>query len=112
MVLVSVSTGISENTAWAFRFVRGGTAIAVGDAAGSRTQASIGQYYGGDAVTFVANTPHLVHLDSPNTTSATTYGLQARTATGTIHVNRTGDNSDADTTYRSVSTITVMEVAG
>jgi len=45
-------------------------------------------------------------LDSPATTSATTYKLQVRTATGTVYVNRNGGG-----TYASTSTLTVMEVA-
>ena len=45
-------------------------------------------------------------LDSPATTSATTYKLQTRTATGTVYVNR-----NTNGTYASTSTITVMEVS-
>ena len=51
----------------------------------------------------------LTFLDSPNTTSATTYKLQVRIlGSNTFYLNRNGANTD----YRGVSTITVMEVAG
>ena len=47
-------------------------------------------------------------LDSPSTTSATTIKAQWRAESGTIVLNRRGDNG----TVRSVSTIAVMEIAG
>ena len=45
-------------------------------------------------------------LDSPATTSVTTYKIQGKTSSGTFHVNR---RTVAD--FTSVSTITVMEIA-
>ena len=45
-------------------------------------------------------------LDSPATTSATTYKIQGKTGSGTFYVNR---RSVAD--FASISTITVMEIA-
>jgi hypothetical protein len=53
-----------------------------------------------------------VFLDSPNTTSATTYKFQIAVVSGTGYINRTG--SDRDTaTYdgRTTSSITVMEIS-
>jgi len=47
-------------------------------------------------------------LDSPSTTSSTTYKLQIKTTAGTVFVNRRGLNASAIST----STITVMEIAG
>ena len=47
-------------------------------------------------------------LDSPSTTSSTTVKAQWRAESGTITLNRRGDNG----TVRSVSTIAVMEIAG
>ena len=47
-------------------------------------------------------------LDSPSSTSSTTYKLQIRTNSGTVFVNRRGLN-DA---IIAVSTLTVMEIAG
>ena len=52
-------------------------------------------------------------LDSPSTTSETTYKLQAGNldASGTVYVNRPGDNYTDATNFASVtSTITAMEV--
>tara|TARA_R110002153_G_scaffold252863_1_gene410776 strand:+ start:276 stop:761 length:486 start_codon:yes stop_codon:yes gene_type:complete len=47
-------------------------------------------------------------LDSPSTTSSTTVKAQWRAESGTITLNRRGDQG----TVRSVSTIAVMEIAG
>ena len=55
----------------------------------------------------------LSYLDSPATTSSTTYKMQVFTTAGTFCVNRSG--RDADTSGydgRGVSSITVMEIAG
>jgi hypothetical protein len=48
----------------------------------------------------------LTVLDSPATTSATTYKVQARVNNGTLHINRLPSNSN----FTAVSTVTVMEV--
>ena len=51
----------------------------------------------------------MTFLDSPNTTSATTYKLQWRPeGGGTVYLNRRGNDSN----FVTVSTITAMEIAG
>lgn len=52
------------------------------------------------------------YLDSPSTTSATTYKIQYRVAGGTSYLNRAVADTDASYAPRTVSTITVMEIAG
>jgi len=52
-----------------------------------------------------------VYLDSPATTSATTYQLQTKTGTGTAHVNRSGDDIASSSFGRGASSITAIEVA-
>jgi hypothetical protein len=55
----------------------------------------------------------MILLDSPATTSATTYAVYARTldpgSYGT-RINYTADDTDSDDYIRSVSTLTVMEI--
>jgi hypothetical protein len=91
-----------------FRLMRGSTAIAIGDTAGSRVRAT------GQLSAFsVANAlgGPFTFLDSPATTSATTYKVQVLVnAAGTGYVNRTEQDTDATTRERTISTITVMEV--
>jgi len=101
----------SNNDASFFVLVRGSTQIFLGNGS-SQTEActSTGNTYG------LVSTPQGVfvhnmnteYLDSPSTTSSTTYKVQARVTGGTCHVNRRGDSN----TQGTVSSITVMEVSG
>lgn len=92
------------------RLVRGTTAIAVGDAAGSRPQASFGGFFNNQ----YADTRSIMWLDSPATTSATTYKVQVQLVVGsstpTIYVNRTGADTNDSFNTRTVSSLTVLEV--
>jgi hypothetical protein len=109
-VMASVSVGATVNTnSVGIRLMRASTAIAIGDAAGSRTPASAAAEPAGNALVTLA----VDFLDSPATTSATTYKVQIRSNTAnTVSVNRSITDPDAGTTHRTVSTITIMEVAG
>ena len=97
-----------------FQLVRGSTAIGIGTSASGSNQSNIsfgtnwnnGNEYRGYAASFQ-------FLDSPSTTSATTYKLQMRSAYASkaVYLNRTHHNGDERYHGRSASTITVMEVA-
>lgn len=88
--------------------LRGSTKIGAGAAAGSRPALStITIYQTSDRPAVQSFT----FLDSPATTSATTYKLQTYTSTGTMYVNRTVTDTDSNLYGRGASTITVMEVA-
>jgi hypothetical protein len=94
------------------RLMRDSTAISIGDTAGNRTRATAHQRLGD---TYEMSNNSGIILDSPNTTSATTYKLQMAIQTGgssTGVLNRTGNDSDHDYQGRTASTITVMEIAG
>jgi hypothetical protein len=114
-ILVTINLQISQdNQGYGFaQLVRDSTAIGIGDAAGSRNRTTVGGR-SNDAASYQSAT----FLDSPNTTSATTYKVQVRTQQGgagaTVYLNRgVGDTDSAGSgSYRSISTITVMEVAG
>jgi hypothetical protein len=95
----------------AMRLIRDSTAIAIGDAVGSRIQATHGEYipdagsYGMHAMSW---------LDEPTipaTPVAITYKLQGLAAsTHTFYINRSQTDLDSTDYNRNVSTITVMEV--
>ena len=96
------------------RLMRDSTAIKIGDASGSRTQAT-GQWHhvSGDQydTAQVAGT----HMDSPATASAVTYKMQVGTpysASYDVRVNYQGDDSNAAWVGRTASSITVMEISG
>ena len=102
-ILVSVhftaaSTGANSPR---FNLVRGSTNIA--QPSGS-TPSSLHLNTGGSSLGRMGS---IVFLDSPSTTSATTYKLQGRTDGNNFVINRRGD--DANKT--SISSITVMEIA-
>jgi len=91
------------------QLVRGSTAIAIGDAASNRIRASFNTAPGAQS-NIVGNT--ISFIDSPATTSATTYKLQicSKGAT-TAAVNRSTNDPDNTGAARVVSTITVMEIS-
>lgn len=113
LVLVSVSRGVSIDAISRFRLDRNGTSIAIGDTAGSRTRASIAMYFGSSATTFQIDTAHLSFLDSPSSTSSLTYKVQCATdGTGTLYINRNSADADSSASNRTISTITLLEIAG
>ena len=92
--------------------VRGATTIAVGDAASNRVRFTMSDYQGSGASN-QSPSGTIVFLDSPSTTSATTYKVQMRTqGAGTVYVNRSPTDSDSADAGRGISVITVMEVSG
>jgi hypothetical protein len=113
LVFGHIDTGSSADVLVALRLMRDSTAIGIADAAGSRISASFGRYLGTAAAGIAThvNIP-FSFLDSPATTSATTYKIQiSSNAGGTLTVNRSSQDGDNSSTYRATSTITVMEIA-
>jgi hypothetical protein len=110
-VLVTVQIGHGDNNnvnVQRFQLVRGSTAIGIGDAAGSRARSSFAFVpAAGDR----GHTLGMTFLDSPATTSATTYKVQMATEGGTSYINRRSSDADSASVPRTISTITVMEVA-
>ena len=89
--------------------VRDSTIVYVGDAAGSRSRLLNTQYSAFSDYGFRVTG---VFLDSPGTTSATTYRLQTRVSGGgTAYINRGYNDGNNATQARAASSITVVEVA-
>ena len=104
----------TNNQYWSMRLVRGSdSTIFIGDEnanATSQQRASYGSYMSsyvdGRSVT-------QEFLDSPSTTSATTYKVQIINVGGrTNYINRNHHNGDTNATPRTASSITLMEIAG
>ena len=92
----------------------GSTTVGSGDTAGSR-EAVMGGTYNSQASGYALAAAHGTYLDSPSTTSATTYAVHAHrlsSITHTVHVNRTSVDTNAVAYLRPASSITLMEVAG
>jgi hypothetical protein len=109
-VMYSLMTGVTGSQFPMMRLVRNSTAISVGDASGVRQQvSSVAWSSGANNVTMMQS---MNFLDSPATTSSTTYKLQTiATASETVFVNRNARDDNGSYEPRAVSTITVMEIA-
>ena len=109
----SVCWGIDNTTPYlaGFLLVRNSTAICIADAAGSRSRWTFGAQgiYSTDNTVFAP----VNYVDSPSTTSATTYKIQVQAESPrTVWINRGGESDgDSSITGRFTSTITVMEIA-
>ena len=96
----------------ATRLVRNSTEISVGDSAASgaaRATSSSGYTQDGGGLLHLS----MMHLDSPATTSATTYKVQASSlhSAAAAYINRS-QQDNSYTRARTTSSITVMEIAG
>ena len=111
LVIVNMSTSSSDNSI-AARLYRGSTLIGAGDGSGSRSRTNSGSsaYHStlGNTNMMVQN---ITYLDSPNTTSSTTYKIQgAAVGGGTLYYGRTVDDTDNAQFARTANSITLLEV--
>ena len=113
LVLAQVSgMALAYANPFAVALTASSSKINIGDAAGNRTR------IGSENSTSSANESSSVslnYLHSPGTTSTITYGVDVINRAGstqTQYVNRTSNDTDAVDRTRSVSNITLMEVAG
>ena len=105
--------GMSADGYGSARLVRGSTPIGVAPADGSRTVCSFPMQMNLNANNKLYTLTYQ-YLDSPNTTSATTYKLQARTYSGdsrTFTINKTQLDSNLNYHHRGESRVIAMEVA-
>ena len=107
LVIAQVSVVAAAAQVASARLVRGSTAIHIGDASSNRTPASVSlRQESGQPLAAVP----IIYLDSPATTSSTTYKIQV-VSEGTVYVNRSGTDGDSSGYFRTSSSIIVMEVA-
>ena len=107
-------SGSSNNLYGSGYLMRDSTDIGVNTTAtGSQFNISFGLELVGQAnETYKLRNSSMTFLDSPSSTSALTYKVQARVdANGTMYINRTGADANADYGSRGISTLTVMEIA-
>tara|TARA_Y100000004_G_C8701385_1_gene321782 strand:+ start:45 stop:563 length:519 start_codon:yes stop_codon:yes gene_type:complete len=111
-ILIMVSlTYSSTSTTYKMRLKRGSTQILLGDAAGNRQRSSAGLGLVGDGNQ--ADVATFIGVDSPATTSATTYKIFFTNDNNrTIYINRSNDDGNGAVGGRHVSTFTLMEITG
>ena len=99
-----------------FRLMRGTTEISRGAAQGSRSRMNSMTWINTDGNSYESRNTGNFYLDSPNTTSATTYKVQTSTgyASGgnTLYINRENQNGNNSTYAVGTCNIILMEVAG
>tara|TARA_R100001126_G_C4766091_1_gene120105 strand:+ start:24 stop:593 length:570 start_codon:yes stop_codon:yes gene_type:complete len=112
LIIMNPSVSMAAGTLH-IRLLRGSTDIFQGDSGGgNRLSSSV--LHRSAYTNHYCETLSGTFLDSPNTTSATTYKLQATlgaTYNSTVYINRTVSDSNHDYSGRVVSTITAIEVA-
>jgi hypothetical protein len=115
LILCSISSGGTQDARTGFCIKRGSTELNLGSttvpsAYGSRkliTSLWVGMIAGD------MESSSITYLDSPSTTSATTYTLAMMTGLyGTAYLNRTGSDTDNGQHARAASTLVLMEIAG
>jgi len=115
-ILIACYASISASSGFdcSLRLVRGSTPISVGAAAGNRTQSTTTFTGNWTTVTYARQNVAINYLDSPATTSATTYKIQGRTYQSdvVVYINRGSlDTDSAAYEARAASSIIAIEVA-
>ena len=116
LIMASVCYGSTDANVYGSGYLmRDSTDIGVGTTAtGSRQNISFPLSMSGAGNEAYKVYQHSISfLDSPNTTSQVTYKVQVRhDVNGTMYINRSGSDSNADYGHRGISTLTIMEIAG
>jgi hypothetical protein len=115
MAQVTGSISNANSDAYFVRLAGGNSGNFVGDAASLRTRAASASLYAAPAAAwlpyYTLQNQIITYLDSPSTTSATTYKVQIVVPGGTAYINRTGFDADNAYNGRAASSITVMEIS-
>lgn len=109
LVLFEVNASCTNNAS--LRLLRNSTPI-VGTASSNRIPTSTSDLY--VSANASGKTGSMSYLDSPATTSEVTYKIQYWAYSGgsyPVYVNMVRDDSDNNYSFRSISSITIMEVA-
>ena len=113
-ILILYTLAVSGNGYPMFKLLRGSTDIFVGDAAGNRVRCLFGGAITADALSSMTLPVSGSFLDSPSTTSATTYKFQTgviHTTGYTTYLNRSSADTDHNYMPRTASSIVLTEVA-
>ena len=110
ILLLGTVHGAGNDGQIGFRFMRGSTAIGIADSAGSRQRGTMwGNFLTrGDEISVY----HMEYLDSPSTTSATTYKIQYYLQRNNIGINTTYSDDTSSSAYTGpISNLIAMEIS-
>ena len=113
LVYIVVNTSNDSNAAAGFRLYRDGSAILIGDTRGSRLSDTVGRNFS-SGVADQFNTFSFGEVPA-NAATSTTFSIRLRNNAGstqTLHVNRSGTDSDDNARSVPISSIMIMEIAG
>ena len=108
LILVTVNS-TADDSGSVFQLMRDTTEIFKADAGDSGEIVGSLSVYGSTGSTHMMSHASACFLDSPSTTSSTTFKLQWKSASGTNYLNRNRRDSGGNDT-RTASSITVMEI--
>ena len=113
LLIADVKISGSSASSGHLRFSGGNSSDYVGDATGSRVSSAYSTGLETINWGFLVGmlSPTLVYLDAPGTATAVTYAVQVRRGSGTVQINRTGQDSNNEDYGRTASTIFAIEVA-
>jgi hypothetical protein len=115
-ILVMIQIGKVHNiNGVAIRLTRGGSPIFIGDAAGVRPLGTISNVSGFNADGNHSDGVNITYVDSPSTTSSTTYSFDTYAeGSGVVGLNRSINDANNTQEYdnRAASSIILMEIAG
>ena len=115
LILYTLNINAASGESVAIQFLRGSTAVGNGDAASNRLVCFADTRMAATTGQFEMGIYSGTYLDSPSTTSSTTYKIQWRkpydNGSTPIYLNRSYDDSDNNDRPRGSSSITVMEIA-
>ena len=115
-ILVMIQIGKVHNiNGVAIRLTRGGSPIFIGDAAGVRPLGTISNVSGFNADGNHSDGVNITYVDSPSTTSSTTYSFDTYAeGSGVVGLNRSISDANNTQEYdnRAASSIILMEIAG
>ena len=114
-ILVNVSANLGgDNNVYGYgKVFRDSTLIGAGAASDSRPQVSFSIMSGLNMNFDYRMAIHnFMFLDSPSTTSSTTYAVNVTCTSGNIRLNRTTQDGNDTLGVRSMSTLTLTEIAG
>ena len=112
-ILITGNIGLGHNGYGGVRILRGSTAVGVPtDSIGDRPGCNVGSLISDSGSSYEIFTYPIHWIDSPATTSATTYKVQFHYHTGTtIYINRENSDSDHGNRTRAVTTLTLTELS-
>ena len=111
MFYTSIGMTAASGQRGSIRFRRDSSAIGYGSADGSANVAAFGSV--SNYATSTTQPFAMFYIDSPSTTSSTTYTVEAsyEGGAGTVYINSDGGGNASNTFYRGMSNLIMMELA-